>query len=130
SYRRSIALVVITMLLSFVTLVIGELVPKRLALHSAEPIARVVSFPMIIISRVFRPLVTVLSAATSAILFLFRLKGNTEPSVSVEDIEHLIETGHAEGVFNISEKEVALEALQLGDRKVKDIMRPRVDMEA
>jgi len=117
-------------LIAFVSLVLGELVPKRLALHRAEPIARVVALPMSIISKVFRPFVATLSAVTNVILFVFRLKGTAEPTVSVEDIEHLIEAGHQEGVFNVSEKDVALEALQLGDRKVKDIMRPRVDMEA
>jgi putative hemolysin len=130
SYKRSISLGIITLLISFVSLVFGELLPKRLALHSAEPIARIVAFPMSIMSRIFRPFVAMLSGVTSALLALLRVKGQTEPSVSVEDIEHLIETGHSEGVFNISEKEVALEALQLGDRKVRDIMRPRVDMEA
>lgn len=130
NYSSKIALGLITLLIAFVSLVLGELVPKRLALHRAESLARFVSYPMSVISRVFRPFVAMLNGVTNAILFVFRLKGDTEPSVSVEDIEHLIETGHAEGVFNVSERDVALEALQLGDRKVKDIMRPRVDMEA
>ncbi|OAI56263.1 hypothetical protein AYO47_02200 [Planctomyces sp. SCGC AG-212-M04] len=130
NYAGPISITLITVTVGFVSLVLGELVPKRLALQRAEPIARIVSFPMSIMSRVARPFVAILSAVSTAILFVFRVKGVDEPSVSVEDIEHLIETGHAEGVFNVSEKEVAMEALQLGDKKVKDILRPRVDMEA
>jgi putative hemolysin len=129
-YASPISITLITVTVGFVSLVLGELVPKRLALQRAEPIARVVSFPMSIMSRLARPFVAMLSGVSTAILFVFRVKGVDGPSVSVEDIEHLIETGHAEGVFNVSEKEVAMEALQLGDKKVKDILRPRVDMEA
>ncbi|MBX3442413.1 MAG: HlyC/CorC family transporter [Planctomyces sp.] len=130
AYRKSIALTLVTLAISFAALVIGELVPKRIALQRAEPIARFVSFPMVIMSRFFRPVVGFLSNVTSAILFVLRVRADAGPKMSAEDIEHLIEAGHAEGVFNMSEKEVALEALQLGDRKVRDIMRPRVDMEA
>ncbi len=129
-YHGPISLTLITLIISFVSLVLGELVPKRLALQKAEPIARFVSFPMSIMSRLARPFVAALSGVTTAILFILRIKTENEPTVSVEDIEHLIETGHAEGVFNVSEKDVAIEALQLGDKKVKDILRPRVDMEA
>jgi len=129
-YSGSISLALITLLVTAVSLVLGELLPKRVALTRAESIARVVSFPMSMISRTFRPFVALLNAVTNGLMVLFRIKTDKTPSVSVEDIEHLIEAGHAEGVFNISEKEVALEALQLGDRRVKDIMRPRVDMEA
>jgi putative hemolysin len=129
-HSSSISLALITLLVTTVSLVLGELLPKRVALTRAEAIARVVSFPMSVMSRTFRPFVAMLNAVTSGLMILFRIKSDKAPSVSVEDIEHLIEAGHAEGVFNISEKEVALEALQLGDRKVKDIMRPRVDMEA
>ena len=125
-----ISITLITLTVGFVQLVLGELVPKRLALQRAEPIARVVSFPMSIMSRLTRPFVAVLSWVSTAILWLLRVKREDEPSVSIEDIEHLIETGHAEGVFNVSEKDVAIEALQLGEKKVKDILRPRVDMEA
>ncbi len=129
-YRVPLSLGIITLAISFVSIVLGELVPKRLALQKAEPLARFVSFPMSIMSRATRPFVAALSWVSTAILFLFRVKSKNEPSVTVEDIEHLIETGHAEGVFNVSEKDVAIEALQLGEKKVKDILRPRVDMEA
>jgi len=129
-YAGPISITLITLTVGFVSLVLGELVPKRLALQRAEPIARIVSFPMSIMSRLARPFVATLSAVSTSILFLLRVKTESEPSVSIEDIEHLIETGHAEGVFNVSEKDVAIEALQLGDKKVKDILRPRVDMEA
>jgi putative hemolysin len=129
-HRTTIAVGIITLAISAVSLVLGELAPKRVALQSAEQIARFVALPMSLLSRCFRPFVVLLGAVTSSILWLLRVKSSARPSVSMEDIEHLIETGHAEGALNVSERDVALEALQLGDRKVKDIMQPRVDMEA
>jgi putative hemolysin len=130
SYKKSLSLAIITVVISFLSLVFGELIPKRVALQRAEPLARFVSYPMSILSRATRPFVALLNGVTTSLLRVFGIRANDQPSVSVEDIEHMIETGHEEGVFNFSEKEVALEALQLGDRKVKDVMLPRIDMEA
>jgi len=127
---RTIALTTFVMLLSFVTLLLGELVPKRLALRRAESFARVAAPVMQFVSLVFKPLVWGLSGATSAVLFLLGARGQAGPSVSVDDIEHLLEAGRAEGVLEGIEQSVASEALRLGERSVRDIMRPRIDLDA
>jgi putative hemolysin len=129
-WAQPIALVVFVALLSFVTLLLGELVPKRLALRRAESFARLAAPAMHWFSRVTRPLVWVMSRATSAVLFLLGVRAEHEPSVSVDDIEHLLEAGRAEGVLEAVEQAVAAEALRLGERTVRDIMRPRIDLDA
>ena len=129
-WAHSIALGTFVALLSFFTLLLGELVPKRLALRRAEAVARAVAPAMAIFARIASPLVWGLGRATSAVLFLLgahRLEG---PSVSVDDIEHLLEAGRAEGVLEAVEQAVAAEALRLGERTVRDIMRPRIDLDA
>ena len=127
---RPIALTVFVMLLSFVTLLFGELVPKRLALRKAEAFARLAAPTMQLFAWVARPLVWGMCLATSAMLFLLGAGKQTEPSVSVDDIEHLLQTGRAEGVLEAVEQAVASEALRLGERNVRDIMRPRIDLDA
>jgi len=126
----TIALAVFVFLLSFVTLLVGELVPKRLALRQAESFARLAAPTMQFFARLTKPLVWGLSAATSALLFLLGAGKQSGPSVSVDDIEHLLETGRAEGVLEAVEQAVATEALRLGERNVRDIMRPRIDVDA
>jgi putative hemolysin len=127
---RPIALTVFVMLLSFVTLLLGELVPKRLALRQAEAFARLAAPAMQLFAWIARPLVWGMSTASSAVLMLLGASKQTEPSVSVDDIEHLLETGRAEGVLEAVELSVASEALRLGERTVRDIMRPRIDVDA
>ncbi|MFM7033669.1 MAG: hemolysin family protein, partial [Planctomycetia bacterium] len=125
-----IALTTFVALLSFFTLLFGELVPKRLALRNAEAFARVVAPVMQLIARLTKPLVWGLGTATSAVLFMLGAGKQEGPTVSVDDIEHLLEAGRAEGVLEPVEQAVAIEALRLGERTVRDIMRPRIDLDA
>jgi putative hemolysin len=127
---RTIALTAFVMGLSFVTLLLGELVPKRLALRQAEAFARIAAPIMQVFARITRPLVWGMSTATSAVLFLLGAHKQEGPTVSVDDIEHLLEAGRAEGVLEAVEQSVAAEALRLGERTVRDIMRPRIDLDA
>ena len=129
-WARSIALTLFVAVLSFLTLVLGELVPKRLALRTAEPIAKAVAPVMQGFSRLMTPLVRIMGAATTAVLWLLGAQRQAGPSVSVDDIEHLLQAGRAEGVLEPVELAVASEALRLGERTVRDIMRPRIDLDA
>jgi putative hemolysin len=116
--------------ITFLSLLLGELVPKRLALRHAEGLARFVAPVMNLLSRAARPFVWFMGTTTNAVLFLLRTRAAAEPSVSVDDIEHMIESGRAEGVVEALEERVAIEALRLGERTVRDIMRPRIDLDA
>ena len=127
---HGVALVAVGLGITMATLVLGELVPKRLALRRAEQLSRMVAPTMSRLSRWAWPAVWLMSSATNAVLVLLHAEAKAEPSVSVDDIEHLIDTGTAEGVLEPVEKKVALEALRLGERTVRDIMRPRIDLDA
>jgi putative hemolysin len=127
---HTIALCVFVAVLSFVTLLLGELVPKRLALRQAESFARLAAPAMQVFAQIAKPLVWCMGASTSAVLFLLGAHRQEGPSVSVDDIEHLLEAGRAEGVLEAVEQSVAAEALRLGERTVRDIMRPRIDLDA
>jgi putative hemolysin len=130
AWAHTVALVIFVGLLSFLTLLLGELVPKRLALRRAEAVARAVAPAMAMFSRLATPLVWCMGKATAGVLFLLGAHRQEGPSVSVDDIEHLLEAGRAEGVLEAVEQAVAAEALRLGDRTVRDIMRPRIDLDA
>jgi putative hemolysin len=82
------------------------------------------------INVVARPLVWFMGLSTSTVLWVLRLGSLDEPSVSIDDIEHMIDAGTAEGVVEPLEKKLALGALRLGERMVRDIMRPRIDLDA
>lgn len=128
--REGISLGVVVCGISFIQLIIGELVPKRIAFQNAEPIARLVAYPMLFLQRISRPAIWGLHITTTLMLRLLGQKIEPQRSVSVEDIEHLIETGSETGVLEESEHKVAMEALRLGDRTVVDILRPRIDIDA
>jgi putative hemolysin len=115
---------------TYATLILGELVPKRASLHRAERLAIFLAPFMHIISVVARPFVWFLGISSSMVLWILRLEAGSEPSVSLDDIEHLIDTGTAEGLVEPLEQKLALGALRLGDRTVRDIMRPRIDLDA
>jgi putative hemolysin len=116
--------------LGFAVLVLGELVPKRLALRHPEAFARV-GLPLLgVLRRVTAPLVWAANGTASAILLLAGERRGEEPTVSVDEIEELLEAGRAEGVLEAVEQAVAAEALRLGERTVRDIMRPRIDVDA
>jgi putative hemolysin len=115
---------------TYATLILGELVPKRASLHRAEGLAIFLAPIMHFISVIAKPFVWLLGISSSTVLWVLRLEAGSEPSVSLDDIEHLIDTGTAEGVVEPLEKKLALGALRLGDRTVRDIMRPRIDLDA
>lgn len=116
--------------IAFLQLILGELVPKRIAFQNAEPIARLVAYPMYLLQRVSRPAISMLHGTTSLVLRILGQQSAPPRSVSVEDIEHLIETGSEAGVIEESQHNLAIEALRLGNRTVVDILRPRIDIDA
>ncbi|MEG0593391.1 MAG: DUF21 domain-containing protein, partial [Coprobacillus sp.] len=100
-FGESIAMIVITILLSFVTLILGELVPKRIALQKAESIAMSCAGPILFISKVLSPFIKLLSFSTSLVLRILGMKDeNIEESLSREEIRMMVESGQENGVFN------------------------------
>src|SRR5690606_1017434 len=87
-------------------------------------------YPMSWLGRVARPAVWLLGTVTNSVLLITGNRETEAPKISLEDIQHLIDTGTAEGLLDPSEQRMALEALRLGDRTVRQIMRPRIDIDA
>ncbi len=129
-HSQAIGLTVFVICFTYASLIIGELVPKRAALHRAETLAIFVAPAMNLLATVAQPIVSAMGASTDGVLWLFRLRAGAEPSVSIDDIEHLIFTGTAEGVVEPLEQRMAVEALRLGEHTVREIMRPRIDLDA
>ena len=128
-YSSNIALLVVTILLSYVTLVFGELFPKRLALKKSEAIAMFSIKPIIFISKFALPFVKLLSGSTNLLLRLFKLnEDDLEEKVSKEEIRSLIEVGQEHGVINETEKDMIESIFEFDDTVAKEIMTPRTDV--
>jgi putative hemolysin len=125
-----IALGIFVACFTYASLILGELVPKRISLQRAEGLAIFVAPIMQFIAAFARPIVWFMGLSTSTVLWVLRFGKLDEPSVSLDDIEHMIDAGTAEGVVEPLEKKLALGALRLGERTVRDIMRPRIDLDA
>jgi len=127
-YGEAIGLTIVVVAITYVSLIVGELVPKRFALSHPERIATLVARPMKALSRFVSPIVSLLSISTSAVLTLLRLKHSTEPPVTEDEIKVLIEEGTQAGVFEAVEQEMVERVLKLADRSVSSIMTPRLDI--
>ena len=125
-YSNTIAVVVVTIILSYFTLVFGELVPKRIALQKAEAFSLFVVQPIYIISKFLSPFIKLLSLSTNGFLHLIGMKTeNLEEAVSEEEIKKMLETGSENGVFNEIEKEMINSIFSFDDKTAKDVMVPR-----
>lgn len=124
-YATAIAGAVVVLLLTYFSLVIGELVPKRVALNDPERVASLVAGPMTFLSRLARPLVRVLGASTDLALRVLRVKPSNEPIVTAEEIMVMVEQGAEVGVFERSEQALIERILALDERRISSFMTPR-----
>jgi putative hemolysin len=127
-YSRSIGLAVMVVGVTYVSLVIGELVPKRLALATPERIAMLAARPMRWLSLAAYPLVKLLSLSTELILLLFGRRTKAGPSVSEDEIKLLLRQGTEEGVFAPGEHELVSNVFRLDVHTVASVMTPRKDI--
>jgi putative hemolysin len=124
-YSHTAAFVIVIAALTYVTLVIGELVPKRLALLNPERVASIFSGPLSAVSSIASPAVRLLSASTRLVLKLLRAKSPEGPPVTEEEIKVMLEQGTEAGVFEEAEHDMMKSLLKLGDRAVDALMKPR-----
>lgn len=114
--------------ITYLSLILGELVPKRLALNGPETVASRVAEPMRLLSSLASPVVWFLSVSTDTVLRLLRVRPSEEPPVSEREVEVLLEEGARAGVFEIEERDLARRALRLDDLPVRALMTPRPGM--
>ena len=124
-YAGAIALALVVAPITYFTLVLGELVPKRLALNHPERIAAALARPMRVLSQVMKPLVRLLSGSTTVVLRLLRARASSEPEVTEEEITLLIAQGIEVGTFEQAEREMVERVFRLGDLRVAQLMTPR-----
>jgi putative hemolysin len=127
-YREALSLGIVVIATTYLSLVIGELVPKRLALNSPERVASTLARPMHYLSWFAGPLVKVLSFSTDLVLRILRVRPSTEPAVSEEEITAMIEEGTQTGVFEEAEQDMVKRVFRLNDMRVSMLMTPRTDI--
>ncbi len=127
-YSRSISVALMVLIVTYFSLIVGELVPKRLAMRNPEPIASFFSGPMQVLSVIAFPLIKLLSVSTEIALKLFGRSKLKEPSITEEEIQVLMEQGTEEGVFDRSEHELVSNIFSLDDKVIASIMTPRKDI--
>jgi putative hemolysin len=127
-YAETIALGIVIVTITFFSIILGELVPKRIALHNPERIASILAAPMLVISKLFAPFVWLLGRITDLVLKLLGVKPGSEPPVTEEEIHLLIDQGTQAGVFEEAEQDMVEGVFSLGDRRVYSLMTPRTDV--
>jgi putative hemolysin len=127
-HSQGIALVIVVLLITYFSLVLGELIPKRLALGNAEKISMAMARPVKILSRLASPVVRILSVSTELGLRLIGIKPSQDPPITDEEIKVLMEQGTQVGIFEEAEQDIVESVFRLSDRRVDAIMTPRTEI--
>ena len=128
AFSESLALGIVVIVTTYLTLVLGELVPKQLALRTPELMAIRVARPIAILSRLVGPAVWLLGKSSSAILRLFGLHRASRQSVTEEELKALLAEGAQAGVLEMEERDMIERVLRLADKPVRAIMTPRTEL--
>jgi putative hemolysin len=127
-YSQGIATAVVVVVLTYLSLIVGELVPKRLALIHPETIASLVARPLTFMAMAMGPFVTLLTGSTALVLKLLRVKDGDGQGITQEEVETVLAEGTGAGVIEPQEQDMIHEVMRLGDRHVRVAMTPRGDI--
>ena len=127
-YSSGLSITLVVVLITYLTLIFGELVPKRLALNNAESIASAVAKPMFYLSIIAKRFVIILSYSTESVLRVLKVRKITGPPVTEEEIKIMLEEGTEAGVFEKAELNMIEGVLEIGDRRVDSLMTHRSDI--
>jgi putative hemolysin len=127
-HGSAVSLFIVVLAITYLSLIIGELVPKQIALNHAERISAAIAPFMRTLSWLGSPLVYLLSISTQLVLRVFGIKPSEETSVTEEEIKLMIEQGTQEGVFEPTEQEMVERIFRFGDRTASALMTPRPDV--
>ena len=127
-HSEGLALAIVVAAITYLSLILGELVPKRIALGHPEGVARLVARPMRAVSRFGRPVVWVLTASSNLVLKLLRFRASDQQLVTTDDVRALIAQATATGAVHEDEEEILGRVLHLGDRPVAAVMTPRTSV--
>ncbi|RXA19972.1 HlyC/CorC family transporter [Methanosarcina sp. MSH10X1] len=127
-YSGGLSITLVVLIITYLTLIFGELVPKRLALSNAESIASAVAKPIFSLSIIAKPFVMILSQSTEAVLRVMKIRKITGPPVTEEEIKIMLEEGTEAGVFERAELSMIEGVLEIGDLRVDSLMTHRADL--
>ena len=127
-YSRALSVMIMVFGVTYLTVVVGELVPKRIALRRPEAIAILVARPMRLLSRITHPIVRFLSLSSDVILRIIGSKRSDDPPVSEEEIKVLMNQGAEAGVFDETERDFVQNIFKMDDVRILTIMTPRKDI--
>ncbi len=127
-YAEMLSVTLVVLVITYLTLVFGELVPKRIALNNAENLAATIAKPMYFLSLIAGPFVFVLSRSTEIVLRIMGVRETAEPPVTEEEIKILLEEGTEAGIFEKAELSMVEGIFELGDRRLESLMTPRPDI--
>lgn len=127
-YAQALAFAIVVVIITYLSLVVGELVPKQLALIMPEAIAKTVAGPMKLLSRLATPIVWLLSISTRMLVRLLNIQPDHGPSVTEAEIRAFIQQGTEAGTLEVAEQEIVERVFRLGDRPIHGIMTPRPEI--
>jgi len=127
-YADTVSLIVVVVIITYFSIVLGELIPKRLAVSKPENVVTRLSPIIKLLTRVFRPLTKLLSSSTNLGLKILHINTDMGPSITEDEIKSYIEQGRDIGVIEESEREMVSGIFRLGDRRVEALMTPRLEM--
>lgn len=128
-YAEVLALGLVVAVITYLSLIIGELVPKRIGLNHPETIASWVATPMLWLSRIGGPIVALLTGSTNLVLRIAGIKGEVEPHLTQDEIRAVISQGAESGALEENEESLVQRVFRVGDQRVGAIMTPRLDIE-
>lgn len=127
-YSQFLGYFLVVSIITYLSLIIGELVPKRIAINNPEKISLIVAVPMKFISVMAKPIVSFLTGSSNLILKLLMIKPSTEPTVTEEEIRTMIREGKTAGIIEKTEKEILDSVFKFGDKRVESLMTPRTQI--
>ncbi|KAM3097778.1 hemolysin family protein [Phormidesmis sp. 146-12] len=127
-YAQVLAFLISVICITYLTLIIGELVPKRLALTHPERISVMVATPMSLLAKIAAPIVLLLGTSTDIVMRILGVRPSEEPQVTEEEIRVMIEQGTEAGMFEQAEEDIMKRVFRLGDRRISALMTPRLDI--
>ena len=128
-YSETLSVTIIVIILTFFSLVLGELVPKRIGLTNPETISKVFSYPMYIISIVAAPFIWLLTFTTDMLVRIFNIKKTSSSDVTEEEIKAIIQEATATGVVQEIEQDIVENVFHMGDRRINTLMTQRLDID-
>lgn len=127
-FSKTIAVIIVVMAITYFSLVLGELIPKRLALSNPERIAVQMARPMLALAWLMAPLVRFLGFSTDSGLRLMGIDPRTVPAVTEEEVKVLLQQGTQEGIFEAAEQDMVEGVFRLSDRMVSALLTPRTEI--